>query len=228
MTAIRSAGAAAVVAAVLALVSCSTTPPEIVQTFWQVNLVRDIQTGASHERLSFFVQVSNTDGLSDLGTIYLLNDKQELYWRLDPSNWDTSNKNGVLWVGSNFLQMPDEQAIPRGSYRVLVSNLAGERATGSIFVSANHLEAATTAFPTVSTAEGRVTVTGHGQNAALWLYNLEGQLVGSRPAVAAGYPLVSLVPGPGRGVPLTVYAYEYDNSCGCGLVSGPYELNRGR
>lgn len=223
----RLLAAIVVAAAGLAVSSCSTTPPEIAQTFWQLNLVHNPQTGASHERLSFFVQVANTNGVSDLGSIYLLEDKSEIYWRLDPSNWDTSNRNGELWVGSNFLRMPGASPIPRGSYRVLVNNLAGERATGSIFVSADHLEASKVSFPTVSQKGGRVTVEGRGGDTALWLYNLEGSFLGSRPKHPAGYPIASLSAGQGRSVQLTVYAYEYDKSCGCGLVNGPYDLSGG-
>lgn len=225
---LRLFGIFSVAAAALVVSSCSTTPPEIARTFWQVNLVHNPQTGDSHERLSFFVQVSNTDGVSDLGTIYLLNDKGEIYWRLDPSNWETSDRNGELWVGSNLLQMPARSPIPRGSYRVLVSNLAGERATGSIFVSADQLDPSKVSFPTVSEKGGRVTIAGHAADAAMWLYNLEGALIGSRPALASGYPLASLSPGPGRSVQLTIYAYEYDKECGCGLVNGPYDLSGSR
>ena len=211
----------------LLLASCSTSPPKIAETFWQLNLVRNPESGATHESLSLFLHVTDENGLSDLDSIYLLSDSDELYWRLDSSNWQHSEKNGELWVGSNSIEMPNRSALPRGKYRVLLSNLAGERVDDSIYVSADHLNPGKTGFPTLKIGGGRVELGGGPPDSTLWIYNGVGQLVGQR-SLTGSYPVSSLLPSNERGgtsAP-TLYAYAYDKSCGCGLITGPYRSVR--
>jgi hypothetical protein len=209
------------VVAILAA-SCSTTPPKIAQTFWQLNLVTNPETNRSHESLSLFLHVTDDNGQSDLDSIYLINDAAELYWRLTPSNWQFLDENGELWVGSNSIEMPDFSALPRGAYRVLLSNLAGERATDEIFLSAQKLSAAGKDFPEISVKGGRVTVGQSPVDPVLWVYNPAGRLIGTRRG-SGTYAAASLVPSGGqRSDALTLYVYAYDKNCGCGLVSGPY------
>ncbi|HUX21072.1 MAG TPA: hypothetical protein VMW69_07510 [Spirochaetia bacterium] len=217
---ILTAGCAAVL---LLAASCSTSPPKIAQTFWQLNLVRNPATDRSHESLSLFLHVTDDNGLNDLDLIYLINDATELYWRLQPSNWQVLDENGEQWVGSNSIEMPDLSALPRGGYRVLLSNLAGERVTDDIFVSAERLNAAGDGFPEISISGGKVTVRKSPFEPVLWLFNPSGRLVGTRRG-SGTYPATSLVPSGGQGsIPLTLYAYAYDKNCGCGLISGPYD-----
>lgn len=219
--------AAVVLPLLFLLASCSTSPPKIAETFWQLNLVRNPETGKTHESLSLFLHVTDENGLSDLESIYLLNDSDELYWRLDSSNWQHSERNGELWVGSNSIEMPNLSPLPRGKYRVLLSNLAGERVTDSIYVSADRLNPAKAAFPTLSIAGGRVELGGGPQDSTLWIYNGVGQLVGQR-SLTGSYPVSSLLPSNERGrtTAPTLYAYTYDKSCGCGLITGPYQSAR--
>ncbi len=205
------------------LASCSTSPPKIAETFWQLNLVRNPDTGHTHEALSLFLHVTDENGLSDLDSIYLLNDSEELYWRLDSSNWQHSERDGELWVGSNSIEMPNRSPLPRGKYRVLLSNLAGERVSDDIYVSADQLNPAKTGFPKLTIANGRVELRSGPPDSSLWIYNGIGQLVGQR-RLSGSLPVSSLLPSNerGRNGSPTLYAYAYDKSCGCGLVSGPY------
>lgn len=224
MTSGQTAMAAGCLAAAFLAVSCSTAPPKIAETFWQLNLIRSPQTDRSHESLSFFVHVSDNNGIEDLDSIYLVNDSNQLYWRLDPSSWQYSDKDGELWVGSNTIEMPDLSDLPRGKYRVLLSNLAGERATDDIFLSADRLNPAKAAFPELAVTASSVTVKTAGT--ALWLYDPSGQLVGTRQGTGV-FGISSLVPtGSPRDLPLTIYGYSYDRDCGCGLISGPFSSNQ--
>lgn len=224
----KTGGVAATVAfaaAAMIAVSCSTTPPTIAETFWQVNLVRSPTQGDVQERLSLFVHVSDSEGISDLSSIYLLSDSSELYWRIDPSNWQSRDANGELWVGSNYLEMPDGSAIPRGKYRVLLSNLAGERATSDIFISTERVSLSHAPFPKLSIAGDVVRVTSRFARTTLWLYNDIGDVVGSQQGAETEVPMTALLP---RGNRATfngnLYAYAYDQSCGCGLIDGPYAV----
>ena len=215
-----AAGCLAIIA--LFTVSCTVTPPKIVQTFWQLNLVRNPTSRLSHESLSLFVHVVDGGGIGDLDSIYLVNDQRELYWRLDSSNWQHRDENGELWVGSNSIEMSDRSVLPRGKYRVLLSNLAGVRATDEIFVSALKLDSARASFPTLAVTGNSIQVGGAVPRTTIWLYDPSGRLIGSRRETAGTFSIENLL-GAGKSatVPFSLYAYAYDKSCGCGLISGP-------
>lgn len=225
MTIGRATGAAGLVFATLLVVSCSTTPPKILQTFWQVDLVRNPSSGVTHERLSLFVQLGESGTLSDLSSIYLMNDASELYWRLGPSNWQTSKREGELWVGSNEIQTPDGAPLPRGKYRILVTNVAGERARGDIFVSSDELNPKGAPFPSLTISGTHIRIHATLPETSLWLYNDAGHLLGAHRGSGGEVELGSLLP---HGRPpqsaIHLYAYSYDQSCGCGLMEGPYSI----
>lgn len=204
------------------LTSCSTAPPQILQTFWQVTYVHDRIAGTSYERLSLFLHVSIPDGISDLDSIYVLNDKAQLYWKLTPVDWVSSDQSGELWVGSNRIEMPDRSDLPSGSYRVILSNLAGERALGDFFISAEKLNPKTAPFPVASVSNGEITVQSTLSDVWLWVYDLAGQLVGAQKLQSAPVSLQSLLPSGLAGSSYKIYAYGFDPSCGCGLLSGPW------
>jgi hypothetical protein len=221
MQSVLRAGCLAIIA--LFAVSCTVTPLKIVQTFWQLNLVRNPTTRVSHESLSLFVHVSDSDGIADLDSIYLVNDQRELYWHLDSSNWQYRDENEELWVGSNTIEMPDRSPLPRGKYRVLVSNLAGVRITAEIFVSALKLDAARVSFPALAIVGNSIQVASAVPRTTVWLYSPSGRLIGSRRETGGEFSIASLLGGAKASTtPFSLYAYAYEKSCGCGLITGPY------
>lgn len=87
-----------------------------------------------NEYLSFFCMVRDEDGIIDLEELWLVNDSEELYWHLDSSQWLWIEHSGENWLGSHELRMPNGAPFPAGSWRVLLSDKAGERAERSFIL----------------------------------------------------------------------------------------------
>ena len=207
----------------LILSACSTSPPKVEQLFWQLNLVKNPAEKGAYERLSFFVQVSLPDGLSDLDSVYVLNDGAELYWKLTPEDWETSDRDGELWVGSNRIEMADRSPLPRGRYRVILSNLSGERALTDFYVGADRLDPAAAPFPSVRVEGGRLRVESSLANTEVWTYDPAGRIARAIEAPSAEVPLSAVLPPQRAGTGgSSIYVYGYDKECGCGLISGPW------
>jgi hypothetical protein len=92
-------------------------------------------TGARDERLSVFASVSDADGVDDIEYLYVINDGEELCWTLTPENWERSDEGSSVWLGSNGIDSPG-QAIPRGEYRLVLVDRAGQRAERGFSLSA--------------------------------------------------------------------------------------------
>lgn len=79
------------------------------------------------EYLSLFAQARDEDGSADLAYLYVINDAAELCWTLSPENWSMTSDSGATWIGSNGLSAPDGEALPRGAWRLVLVDLAGQR-----------------------------------------------------------------------------------------------------
>jgi len=219
------AGLFAALAAGTLAAGCSNSPPSIEATFWQLNLVRNPNSGRTNEALSFFVDVSADGGIKDLDSIYLLSDDQELFWRLDSTNWAKSERDGRLWLGSNQIEMNDLSPLPRGVYRVLVTALSGEQAIETFNLNERPLLPSAVSFPTVVIGRDSVDVSSAFASTTVWIYNRLGQLIAARAGPPGRWTLASLLPSSMlQAEATTLVAYAYDRQRGCGVISGPYEF----
>lgn len=75
--------------------------------------------------------MSDKDGAADLDRLVLAHDESELYWSLGPDDWLVRQEGSRLYIGSNGLKPPAGESLPRGRYRVMLYDLAGEAAQGS-------------------------------------------------------------------------------------------------
>ncbi len=211
--------------AVALLAGCSNSPPEIADTFWQLNLVRHPSSGRINEALSFFADVRADGGTKDLDSIYLLSDGHELFWRLDSTNWVRSERDGRLWLGSNQIEMNDRSPLPRGVYRVLVTALSGEQAIKTFNLSEGPLDPAAVSFPTVAIGANSLEISSAFASVTVWVYNRLGQLIAAESGAPGRWPLASLLPSSVlQAEATTLTAYAYDRRLGCGLISGPYSF----
>lgn len=207
----------------LLLVGCSNAPPTIEDTFYQLNLVRNPQSGRACESLSLFVDLRLDGGISDLDSIYLLSDTHELFWRLTSTDWDKSDREGRLWVGSNQIEMADGGPLPRGTYRVMVIALSGERAVETIELSAPPTDPQAASYPSLTIAEHAVEVRSPDATATVWIYNGAGDLIASRSGQPGTWPIAQLLPTNALVAQATsLSVYSYDRQRGYGTVSGPY------
>ncbi len=126
---------------------CGNNPPEIMQTYWQLNL-QELSGGGSgfqessaldgdsfEERLSLFVLSVDEDGNDEIESIFLIQDDEELFWELKEESWEEIPSGGDIWRGASGLTMPPGEAFPRKTYRLLVIDKSGQRSEKIMAVS---------------------------------------------------------------------------------------------
>ncbi|MDR2782279.1 MAG: hypothetical protein LBB48_00275 [Treponema sp.] len=114
----------------LFLAACNRTEPEI--SYAVTRLVYARENGVVKERLSFFILASDEDGIENLDELYVRHDREGLRWRLSERDWIALQQDGKLWLGSRGIAMIDEEPLPRGLYRAVLVNKAGEEAVRSV------------------------------------------------------------------------------------------------
>lgn len=68
--------------------------------------------------------------------LVLAHDGSELYWSLGPDDWLVRQEGSRLFIGSNGFKAPAGEALPRGRYRLMLYDLAGETAEASFDLAA--------------------------------------------------------------------------------------------
>lgn len=116
---------AVLLAAILS--SCAINPPGIVSTSHRLIVQAVDAAGQREERLSFFASIKDRDGVGDIEYLFLMHDESELFWTITLDNWVRREEGEAVWLGSNGLEPGDDGLMPRGRYRVVVVDKAGER-----------------------------------------------------------------------------------------------------
>ncbi len=150
----------------LASLACAVHAPELGAISHRL-IVASLGQGRE-ERLSVFAAISDEDGVADISHIFIIHDESELYWELDSASWSQKEEGSRFFFGSNSLTAPPGEPLPRGSYRVLIYDLAGERSEGSFRLAAPATDGYE--LPTLALAdEGAIAVSsGYLINSALF------------------------------------------------------------
>lgn len=161
-----------IILTVFSIAACSDNPPEIYQTFWQVNIFNNRENKTIQPQLSLFIQVHDPDGLEDLAEIYLINDKKELFWRLDSESWIEVTEEDESWIGSNTLSLPHPSMDFTGEYRLLLLDAGGASAEKVIVINHNPISFSELHFPEAELSGGVINLTkGNGSTEyVLWIY----------------------------------------------------------
>ncbi len=200
----------------LILTACSENPPEIEQLFWQSNRFNDLEKGSVYDTLSVFVQVTDQDGIEDIASLYIINDREELFWKVDGENLILKENREVTWIGSSRLKMNDYSMFPSGEYRVIVIDEAGERMETGFTLKNSSVMPENIQFPVLTVSEGNVSA---GNNSdVVWVYNSEGTVMTENYITekAKRFSLSEEVS--------ELFVYRYDRINGIGLISGPYNV----
>ena len=214
----------------LALVplACTGSPPEILEILWEVRFERNRDSGLMYESLSLFVKPNDPDGSEDLEEMFLIQDQEELFWRLDPDSWSQSGSGSDLWIGSNNLRLPDGGRFPAGEYRVLLRDVSGESAEQTITLQAPALTEARGYLPEVSVGADTITIKPGDRDYVLWLYDLGGTFVSAVSVRRGSQSLGSLrasYPALQAGFRFSVYTRIDGRNLG--IVDGPYAVTAG-
>ncbi len=111
----------------LAFSACSNSAPEILGVEARIEKRPAGKGTDSIESLSVFANIKDADGLEDIEAIWLIDDKEELSWLIDERNWTAMNISGETWLGAADVHMLSNGSFPRGGYRLIVANFAGQR-----------------------------------------------------------------------------------------------------
>jgi hypothetical protein len=207
----------------LLLLTCTGEPPEILRVFWQLNIVEDLEQNLSYQSLSLFVKPNDPDGFEDIEDLYLINDEQELFWRLDVDRWAQTGTDQEVWIGSNSLKMPDGASFPAGEYRILLRDVGGDFAEQTFRLQLVSSTQARRYLPRVDIEQGEIRVSGEADNYRVQVYDTTGRYVASFPVSETPLRVQAITasqPGLHRGFTFKVYGMVQDRNLGTN--SGPY------
>jgi hypothetical protein len=206
--------------------SCTGEPPEILRTFWQLNLVEDLEQDLTYQSLSLFVKPTDPDGFEDIEDMYLINDEQELFWRLDRESWAQSGTEEDVWIGSNSLKMPDGASFPTGEYRILLRDVGGDSAEQGFRLRSVTSSRARDYLPEVTIGDDGIRVAGAAAVYQLWVYDSNGRYVTTLPISGTPLPLASVTKAqPALREAFTFKVHGTVEELNLGVSTGPYYVS---
>lgn len=222
---VRRGNTVGVLLACTVCAGCSVNPPAILQIFWQINYRAIPPLAEPVEELSLFLHLQDEDGDDDIESISLLNDAAELYWGLHGGTWERTEISEESWFGSSELRMYRDGRFPRGAYRLVVTDLAGERGEGSLFISADRSPPVAADVPSLVIDSEMITITGSHESTGLWFYDGGGEVVKVLMTSSKLIDLGSVLNQAEKSRSTSVSAYRFDNAKGVGLISQTYHLD---
>ena len=209
--------------ALLAFVSgCSVSPPEFMSIGAHLLVVATDPDGGKEERLSMFASVSDKDGVDDIEYLYIVHDGEELSWSLTSDEWQRSDEGSSIWLGSNALDAPG-QLIPRGPYRVILVDKAGERTERTLLLNAP--ETGNYKVPAIKLSETNVVLDSAYSVNTAFFFDSGGNVVLTVPIPQGTTSLDALWPkGQWRQGSDFIAAYGYDPKAETGFFSWKIRL----
>ena len=217
-TARRSAIFAAIfvtVVALLSAVSCGSKLPEIATLEWRLES-RPSETGPDYESLSVFASIRDEDGLDNIDELWVIDDDSAFAWELTDSNWIKVTEGGDTWIGGSALTVPEFEGLPRGTYRMVVIDAAGQRVERAFRLSGSFPDKRA---PTVSISKGKISVGSAWPETLALAFDGTGALLSSPGAPALPFTLTATF-GPELASRVAeIGAYGYDPSLRMGAFS---------
>lgn len=203
--------------------ACTGSPPEILQSEVRLEYVDNFDLDVAYEQLSVFVLVRDEDGFGDIRTLYLIHDQAELYWQLDSDTWTHRRISGENWIGFAGVTMADWSAMPRGRYRLVVMDAAGESDEREVAIDAPPLESVRARTPRLDSRTRRVTIPAGGARLVFFAEENDEPVLRERALRPGEYTVAELLAESGRdraarGSPVYLYV-ELDSYYGS--LSGP-------
>lgn len=194
--------------------ACGGKPPEIVAVEWRLEQ-RPSAAGA-YETLSAFASVKDEDGIDDIERLWIAQDDEELAWPLTSADWTTRSEGDERWIGAAGLARNDYLPMPRGEYRFLAYDAAGEKVEKAFRVEG--------AFPALPPPElrvegGKLLARSSWPETLVIAYDGAGELAASAPAPASPATAEELFGAEAAARTAEAAAYSYDPSLKMGAYS---------
>jgi len=212
-------------ALVLALLAgCTGKPPSITRILGRVVYVNDLASGSKRESLGVFLVANDPDGIENLSAFYVIDDNDELFWKVDSGAWITTVADGETWIGASSLVMPGTTSLPAGPYRVILQNVGGDTVEETLTLPSRTRGATAAAYPTAAVEGGQVKITGPYASCEIWTYTPDGAFAGTFPATnGTPVPLRTIATAsPALGAGFVFRVYSWDEQAGYGVLTGPY------
>jgi hypothetical protein len=192
-------------AACLALAACGVKPPEVPAVEWRLEM-RPSDAGSAYESLSAFALVKDPEGLDNVMELWVVCDSASLAWRAGPSDWIRSADGSDAWLGASALARADFSPMPRGAYRIIAIDAAGQRAEKSFTVSGE--------MPPrelkLELKDGNLTIGSDWPETLLLAFDGAGALIGSPRAPSGGSALAQALGQDLAARAAEIGAYGYD------------------
>jgi hypothetical protein len=213
----RSPAAAALLIAALCASSCGNKLPEVAAVEWRIES-RPSAHGAAYESLSVFGSIKDEDGLDNVLELWIVNDASALAWKLTNEDWTKASEGGDTWMGGSSLATPELGPLPRGAYRLVAFDAAGQRAELAFGVSGAFPSRAAPSL-SYSSREGRLAIRSGWPETLALAFDATGALLASSPAPAQAAALSEVF---GQDIALraaSLGAYGYEPSARMGSFS---------
>ncbi|MBN2533868.1 MAG: hypothetical protein JXB88_13315 [Spirochaetales bacterium] len=209
---------------IILLLSCTRKAPEIYEYYWQLNMIKDTEKNRIYEKLSFFVNANDDDGFDDIEKLYLINNKEELFWEINPRTWHKVNVQGETWIGSNGVRMQNYSDIPGGEYRIVLEDISGEYDEETFLLTRLDVQKQKIVFPAPVIKNKRLFIKGNSPVYSLWIYDKKWNFIQPHFEVKQdGFDYQRVL---ARKQELAdgfyYYIYIFDNSIKRGIISGPF------
>ena len=156
-------------------ISCSRSEPRI--PFGFIDLVYYPGRTGPVERFSFFVLAEDDDGIENLNELKIYYERFGLEWVISSNEWVYLHDNGRHWIGSRAIAMTDNNILPRGQYKAVLINKAGDQSERVFTFDAP--ETPRFPFPVFSIHDGIYQVNSLYPENSFIIYNQEGDIIGT-------------------------------------------------
>jgi hypothetical protein len=175
---VRAVSFALIPTLVLLILSCGSKPPSISAVEWRIES-RPNPAGGDYESLSAFASIKDDDGIDNISELWVINSQSALAWKLTDLDWVKSSSGSDTWIGASALATPELLALPRGEYRMIAIDAAGQQAELAFSVSGVFPDKHA---PFASYANARLSISSLWPETLVLAFDATGTLIASPPA----------------------------------------------
>lgn len=191
--------------------------PEVAAVEWRLE-TRPDEHGARYESLSVFGSIKDEDGIDNIAEIWIVQDDSAFAWMLSSADWIKGQDGSDDWIGGSSLATPEFGPLPRGGYRFIAVDAAGQKAELRFSVAATAPDKPAPSL-SYSAADGRLSVQSDWTETLVLAFDSAGILLGSVAAPASQSSLAELFGSDKADRAALIGAYGYEPELKVGAFS---------